>query len=121
MVAWRSKARQQHPGRVVVVVVRECGAARAARGWDMLWAKAILVVCRGCRMVAGQLLVADRRGWRCFATVNAAWDCVGGQRLRQLYHGTTRLTSDLVGCSAWQGPPGEVQHQKMTQLTSLAC
>jgi hypothetical protein len=84
-------------------------------------AMVVLVAARGCHMVDDWLLVADRGGWCCLATVSAAWDCVGGWRLWQRHHGRLGLQRTVAGCLAWLGAPGAVQRRKIAQATFLAC
>ena len=66
-----------------------------------------LVAARDCRLVAGWLRAADCGGWRCLATVSAAWDCVVRWRLRQRHRATTGLAADcggllsLAGATRW--------------------
>ena len=90
-----------------------CCQARAA-------AIVVLVAARGWHMAVGWLLAVDRHGWRCLATVNAVWDCVGGRRLRQQHHGSTWLAADCGGLLSLAGPLGAVQRRMMAQATSLA-
>lgn len=40
------------------------------------------------------LLAADCGGWRCLATINAAWDCIIWRRLQHQHRGMTWLAAD---------------------------
>ena len=67
------------------------------------------------------LLAADRGGWRCMATVSAAWDDVKGLRLRQRHQGTTWLVADRGVSFSLAELSGALHRRKTAQATSLAC